>query len=145
MFTEKKENNSHLSASRKAVLWKHFTVSKCSLHPLPSPAALGRGGRGQAGNKVKTKRKPGRKSAGLKNWWPGSVHSPLRLSTQLEAGCEGKPESKDVPAAPTACHLPGILTSASLDKQICGKYKENEVQDKMKDKGGQKNRTCWTY
>jgi len=50
------------------------------------------------------------------------------------------PESKDVPAVPTACHLPGIPTSISLDKQICGKYKENEVQGKMKGKGGQKNR-----
>lgn len=38
------------------------------------------------------------------------------------------PESKDVPAAPAAWLLPGIPAAVSLNKQIPGTDKENEVQ-----------------
>lgn len=84
-------------------------------------------GRHRKQGKNKEKNKQEEKSR-FKKWWPRSVHSHLRLSAQSEAGCEEMPESKDVPAAPAAWLLPGIPAAVSLNKQIPGTDKENEVQ-----------------
>lgn len=101
------------------------------VRPAPAPLhSSSREGRQRAGtgNKVKTRRKTNRrKRAGSKSD-DLARYTAIWDSAQSEASCEEMPESKDVPAAPAAWHLPGIPAAISLNKQIPGTDKENEVQ-----------------
>lgn len=97
VFTEEKENNSHLSASYKVPLRKPFTNQQAQPAPTPlnsnSQEAAGEGRqRADMGNKVEKKGKPGGKEGEeqvQKNWRPGSMHSQLRPSAQWDQVQEG--------------------------------------------------------
>lgn len=75
---------------------------------------------------------------------PGSVHSLSRPPAQWETGSRkhhsasgsapghwlirGRPETKGVPTVPPVHKLLSIPTNWSLNKQLFGKFKQNELQ-----------------